>query len=120
MTRRDASHPQSQADAGENERVVALTDAMQTAAVDATGANGLPVATIARPSDQRTACSAVHSLLLVGFESGNTIGRAWIAAIDRTTPSVNAPGVPDVPTRIVGLKLRTASSSVTRRGSPQT
>ena len=35
-----------------------------------------------------------------------------MAAIARTTASVNRPAVPDVPMRIVGLKLRTVSSSV--------
>ena len=82
-----------------------------------TGSNGLPVATIARPSDHPIASSAVHSLLLVGFDSGNTIGRSLTAAIARTTASVNRPAVPDVPMRIVGLKLRMVSSSVTCAGS---
>src|SRR6185295_5769685 len=76
-----------------------------------TAGNGLPLATIARPSDQATACSAVHSLLLVGFDSGNTIGRSLTAAIARTTGSVNRPTVPDVPSRIVGLKFVIASTS---------
>src|SRR4051794_41508009 len=84
-----------------------------------TGGNGLPVATIARPSDQVTACSAVHSLLLVGFDSGNTTGRSFTAAIARTTASVNTPGVPEVPSRIVGRKFAIASASDTHARSLQ-
>ncbi len=42
--------------------------------LNSTGANGLPVATIARPSDHRIACSAVHSLFVVGFDSGKING----------------------------------------------
>jgi hypothetical protein len=82
-----------------------------------TGSDGLPVATIARPSDHRIASAAVHSLLLGGFDSGNTIGRSLVAAIARTTPSVNRPAAPDVPMRIVGSKLRMVSSSVMCAGS---
>ena len=71
----------------------------------------------ARPADQPIASDAVHSLLRVGFDSGNTIGRSLTAAMARTTASVNRPDVPDVPMRIVGLKLRMVSSSVMCAGS---
>ena len=77
-----------------------------------TGSNGLPVATIARPSDQRRASSGVPSVFEVGFESGKTMGRALSRAMARTTGSSKMPGVAEVPISMVGLAFSTVSSSV--------
>src|SRR5207244_11854728 len=75
-----------------------------------TGANGEPVATSARPSDQRTRSSAVASDLAVGLESGKTIGRSTLRAISRTTGSVKAPPTVDRPMRIVASVLPITSA----------
>ena len=60
--------------------------------LNAAGWSPLPLATMARPSDHRYACSAVHSDLLVGLESGKMIGRGLSRDIAFTTASVNVPG----------------------------
>src|SRR5512140_1367289 len=67
-----------------------------------TGANGLPVATMARPSDHRTASFGVHSDFAVGLDSGKMIGRGLLADMRRITFSVKVPGTPEVPRRTVG------------------
>jgi hypothetical protein len=82
-----------------------------------TGSNGLPVATIARPSDQRIASSAVHSHFDVGFDSGKISGRSLQLAIRRMTFSVNVPGVAETPMRMDGFAFAIVSSSVMRARS---
>ena len=72
----------------------------------------MPVATNARPSDQRMRSSAVASASSVGLLSGKMIGRSHHDAIARTIVSVNAPGIVDVPTRMVGFTAITAAVSV--------
>ncbi len=84
-----------------------------------TGSNGLPVATIARPSDQRSASSGVTSVFEVGFESGSTIGRALIRAMARITGSSKTPGVAETPISMVAFAFSTVSSSVIRERSLQ-
>src|SRR2546422_4074881 len=69
----------------------------------ATGANGEPVATSARPSVQRIRSSAVASDFEVGLDSGKMIGRSTLRAISRTIDSLNAPRAVDRPIRIVAL-----------------
>ena len=51
--------------------------------------NGLPVATIARPSVQTRASSGVHSAQAFGLLNGNTMGRG--PSMVRTMASVNVP-----------------------------
>src|SRR4051794_2009239 len=79
-----------------------------------TGGNGVPGATIARPAGHRIASAAGDPLFLLGVGSGKTNKRSLIAAIAVTTPSVKTPAVPEVPIRIVGLKLPIVSSRVMR------
>ena len=79
-----------------------------------TGSNGLPVATIARPSDQRIASSGVHSVFEVGLESGKMIGRALTRLTALTTASSKVPGVAEVPISMVGFAFSMVSSSVIR------
>src|SRR5712691_9656774 len=62
-----------------------------------TSGNGLPLANKHRPSVFLTASSNVHSLLLDGFESGNTMGRSFNDAILRRMSGVNAPPMVDRP-----------------------
>ncbi len=81
------------------------------------GANGLPVATIARPSVKRSAASGVHSLFEVGLDSGNTTGRSLARAIARSTGSSKMPGVAEVPISTPGLAFSTVSSRLTRARS---
>ena len=45
------------------------------------------------------------------MDSGITIGRSQCLCISRISSSVNSPGWPDTPIRMVGLALRTTSSS---------
>ena len=68
----------------------------------ATSSNGLPVAIRARPSVQAIRSAGVASAREVGFESGKMIGRSAYAVIARTISSVNVPGCPEVPIRMVG------------------
>ena len=66
----------AEAEPGEDERVVALPDRRTSCPCTRTGANGLPVATIARPSVHSMSSSGSASHALVGFDSGKMIGRA--------------------------------------------
>ena len=77
-----------------------------------TSSNGEPVATIARPSDQRRTSAGVASAADVGLDSGRTTGRAVPAAAARMTASVNVPPTPVVPIRTVGRTRSTVSTSV--------
>jgi hypothetical protein len=76
--------------------------------------NGEPAAASARPSVHAASSAGVASAELVGFDSGNTIGRAVLAATARTTSSVNAPACPDSPSSAVAPARRT----VVARSSP--
>ena len=76
-----------------------------------TGGNGLPVATRARPSVQRSRSSGSASHLEVGFDSGRMIGRSTWAAMSRTIGSENAPAWVEVPIRTVGAACATTSAS---------
>ena len=80
-----------------------------------TASNGDPVATIARPWLQASTSAGVASEADVGFDSGSTIGRSagpTRSTIASMTASVNVPATPVAPTRIVGRRSRTTSSSV--------
>src|ERR1039458_10722459 len=78
-----------------------------------TGANGEPVATIARPSVHRTKSSGTASHRSVGFDGGKMIGRSTLRAISRTIDSVKAPPRVDRPIKIVASTLRmTVSKSI--------
>ena len=101
----------AEADAGEDEDVVGLPDEVRPAGVAPPGAKGLPVATTARPSVQAITSAGTASELDVGLESGKTSGRRACFAISRMAASVKAPGVPAVPTRMVGLTRAMTSSS---------
>ena len=76
-----------------------------------TASNGEPVATIARPSDQRRMSMGVASAADVGFESGRTTGRVVPAAAARMTLSLNVPPMPVVPIRTVGRTRSMVSSN---------
>ena len=70
-----------------------------------TGANGLPAATIARPSVQRTMSSGRASVLSLGFDNGKMIGRSTCAATRRINASGKLPPCPDAPINTVGLNF---------------
>jgi len=72
-----------------------------------TGANGLPVATMARPSVHVSTSEGTASHLLVGFDSAITTGRSTWDAIARIAASVNSPGLAVAPTRTVGRNVST-------------
>jgi hypothetical protein len=76
-----------------------------------TGSHGLPLEKTARPPVHRYACSAVHSAREVGFDSANTAGRSFTAAIASSTSRVKSWGWPDRPSSAVGRSSRTASAS---------
>mmetsp|Transcript_6358 Transcript_6358/g.20017 ORF Transcript_6358/g.20017 Transcript_6358/m.20017 type:complete len:259 (-) Transcript_6358:770-1546(-) len=76
-----------------------------------TGANGDPVATMARPSVQWYACSAVHSALDVGFDIGMMIGRGAYLPNLVMTLSVKMPPTPVRPSRQFGSCIAKTSSS---------
>ena len=86
-----------------------------------TGPKGLPEATTARPSDQARIASGVASALLLGLDSGRTIGRSWLAATARTSGSSNAFARPVVPMRVVDPAARAmaAGSASSASLSPQ-
>ena len=65
---------------------------IRTPSAVSTGANGLPVATRARPSVQSRTWAGVASVREVGLESGKMIGVGVASAIARTTSSVKTPG----------------------------
>jgi hypothetical protein len=75
-----------------------------------TGPNGLPLATSALPSVQRSTSAGVASHFDVGLDSGNTIGDLARAAMALIACSVKAPWVPLVPIRMVGATWRTTVS----------
>ena len=66
------------------------------------------LAKIARPPDQRYACSAVHSAFDVGFDNAKITGRSFNSAISRSASSVNVPGMPVAPTSTCGRNARIA------------
>ena len=77
---------------------------------NSTGSKGLPVATTARPSLQASTSAGMASEFAVGLDKGKMIGLCVRAAISRTAASLNAPGWPLVPMRIVGDRCRTTLS----------
>jgi hypothetical protein len=77
-----------------------------------TSAKGLPDATNARPALQAIASCAEHSALLVGFDSGITIGRSTWRAISSTIVRRKVPGAAVAPIRTVGFTRRITSSGV--------
>mmetsp|Transcript_19486 Transcript_19486/g.54194 ORF Transcript_19486/g.54194 Transcript_19486/m.54194 type:complete len:258 (+) Transcript_19486:247-1020(+) len=76
-----------------------------------TGAKGLPEATTARPSVHLYACSAVHSDLDVGLLMGMMMGVLLIFAMLRITGSLKMPATVERPSKMLGLKDLTVSSS---------
>src|ERR1700750_73077 len=90
----------------------------------ATGANGEPDATRARPSVQRIKSSAVASDFEVGFERGKMIGRSTFRAISRTIGSEKAPPTVERALRIVALIFPITSAKpmcpLELRGHPAT
>ena len=71
----------------------------------------MPVATSALPLDQAMTSAGMASIREVGLEIGNTIGRSTPALMASMISWVNAPCAVEVPSRIVGVTCRTASSS---------
>src|ERR1700733_2939710 len=76
-----------------------------------TGANGLPLPTIARPSVQRSRSAGAASDCEVGFDSGKMTGCGVWRAISRTISSVNAPAWALTPASTVIPALRATSSN---------
>mmetsp|Transcript_19293 Transcript_19293/g.68168 ORF Transcript_19293/g.68168 Transcript_19293/m.68168 type:complete len:218 (+) Transcript_19293:483-1136(+) len=72
-----------------------------------TASNGEPLMKIPRPSVHSYACLAVHSALLVGFDSAHTTGTSLNDAKSRMTLSVKAPACADTPTRMDGFVAST-------------
>ena len=54
---------------------------------------------------------AVHSLLLVGLEYGNKIGRGFNVAMAAMTAGVNAPAIVLTPINAVGLTISTTCNN---------
>ena len=76
-----------------------------------TSSNGLPVAITARPPVHARRSEGVASAREVGLDSGMITGRGTAPAIARTAASVNAPGWPETPIKIVGRAFVMTSSS---------
>ena len=82
-----------------------------------TGANGLPLAKIARPPDHSYAWSAVHSAREVGFDNAKITGRELISLNRSTTAWVNVAGAPVAPISTCGLIASMASRNPRGRWS---
>ena len=78
-----------------------------------TGANGLPVATRARPSVQASRSAGTASHIEVGLDSGRTTGRSTWAAMSLMMFSVNAPPWVEAPVSTVGWTWPTTSARLT-------